>query len=130
EQSLRLARETGDTWNTAWCLASLGYFEQNEWTDPARGVERLEEALRLFRNLGDGWGTSHVLRRLVWFLTVLGDYDRATILAQEAVVLARQARNQHAIACTLSLLGNVLLRHAEDAESLRRRYKIGSTILR
>jgi predicted ATPase len=119
EQSLRLARETGDTWNTAWCLASLGYFEQHEWTDPARGVERLEEALRLFRALEDGWGTSHVLRRLAWFLTVLGDYDRAVVLAQEAVTLARQARNQHAVAWSLFLLGNVLLRQGKAAERTR-----------
>jgi predicted ATPase len=125
EQSLRLARETGDIWNTAWCLASqrwvlkLGYFEQYGWSDPARGVERLDEALRLFRALEDGWGTSHVLRRLAWFLTVLGQYDRAVILAREAVSLAREARNQHALAWSLFILGNVLLRQGMDADSAR-----------
>jgi tetratricopeptide (TPR) repeat protein len=119
EESLRLARETGDQWNVAWCLASLGFFERRTWADPARAVEQLEEALRLFRALGDRWGTSHVLRRLGGFLTMLGAHDRAASLLQEAVSSARQAGNQHAIAWSLFLLGNVIWWHRKDAASAR-----------
>jgi predicted ATPase/DNA-binding XRE family transcriptional regulator len=134
EQSLRLARETGDTWNVAWSLASLGFFQifpyLQIWGDPAGGVERLEEALQLFRGLGDGWGISHVLRRLAWFLTILRDYDRAAMLAREAVTLARNARNQHAIAWSLFILGNVIWLHRKDAESARPLFDESLTLAR
>jgi tetratricopeptide (TPR) repeat protein len=121
EESLRLARDTGDRWNEAWCLAELGFFEH--WINVPRGVGQLEEALRLFRALEDGWGTSHLLRRLGWFLTILGDYDRATKLLQEAVALARQAGNQHALAWALVLLGNVVWLDRKDAASASPMFK-------
>jgi tetratricopeptide (TPR) repeat protein len=97
----------------AWCLAELGFFEH--WIDVRRGVGQLEEALRLFRALREGWGTSHALRRLGWFRMILGDYARATELLQEAVTLARQAGNQHALAWSLVLVGNVAWLHRKDA---------------
>jgi tetratricopeptide (TPR) repeat protein len=115
EESLRLARESGDRWNEAWCLADLGFFEH--WVNVPRGVGKLEEALRLFRALEDGWGTSHLLRRLGWFLTILGEYGHATELLQEAVTLARKAGNQHALAWALLLLGNVAWLQRKDATS-------------
>jgi predicted ATPase len=117
EESLRLARESGDRWNEAWCLADLGFFEH--WVNVPRGVGKLEEALRLFRALEDGWGTSHLLRRLGWFLTILGEYGYATELLQEAVTLARRAGNQHALAWALLLLGNVAWLQRKDAMSAR-----------
>jgi predicted ATPase len=117
EEGLRLARESGDLWNEAWCLAELGFFEH--WVNVPRGVGKLEEALRLFRALNDGWGTSHLLRRLGWFLTILGDYGRATELLQEAVTRARKAGSQHALAWSLLLLGNVAWLQRKDAMSAR-----------
>src|SRR5262249_3966698 len=106
-----------------------GFFEKYTWADPARAVEQFEEALRLFRALGDGWGTSHVLRRLGVFLTMLGEYDRAAILLQEAVSLAPQAQNQHALAWSLFLLGDVIWWHRKDAASARPLFEESLTLV-
>src|SRR5438093_639721 len=82
---------------TDWCLAGMGFYE----VDVERAITLLEEALRLFRALGDGWGISHALRRLGWELIGKRDLERAEILLQEALLLARNARNKHATAWSL-----------------------------
>jgi predicted ATPase/DNA-binding SARP family transcriptional activator len=105
EESLALAREVGDKRIIAWALGNLG--SSVGWLD-RRGVELYEEALTLFREIGDGWGTSHMLRRLGWLLMDQGDYERATALLEEALTLARAAKEKNATAWALLLLGNVV----------------------
>jgi predicted ATPase len=116
EEGLRIARDANDQWNYAWDLASLGFIKEKMWLDPGPALNDLEEALRLFRDLRDGWGMSHCLRRLGWFYTSLGEYDRATTLLEEALTQARKAGNQHAMAWSLFLFGRVIWLRDRDSE--------------
>src|SRR5262249_40583608 len=88
EEALQLARATGDKSNIAWSLASFPATEDE--------IRPLEEALILFRELSDGWGISHTLRRLGLFLSRQADPERATLLAQESLALARAVGDKSA----------------------------------
>jgi tetratricopeptide (TPR) repeat protein len=116
EESLALARASGERWNIAWSLADLGCLGWATSADVTEAIGLLAEALHLFRELQDGWGVSHALRRLGWVLVLDGNYDRAATLLEEALTLARQARNQHAISWSLFLLGNAVLFQTRDYE--------------
>jgi tetratricopeptide (TPR) repeat protein len=117
EESLALARSVGNQGITAWCLACIAFYE----VDVDRAIMLLEEALRLFRALGDGWGISHALRRLAWELICKGDLEWAESLLQEALLLARNARNKHATGWSLFILGAAVwlrTRRPEPARTL------------
>ena len=73
EQSLALARQANDRWNTAWALACLGYFVEAD-IHPERATALLEESLALFREIDDVMGINHVLRRWAHIALMQKDY--------------------------------------------------------
>lgn len=98
EEALGLAREVDDKRGIAWSLGAANIPD----------ISRFEEALALFRALGDGWGIIHMLRRRAWIAIVQADYERAGLLLNEALALARKAGDKNATASTLFLLGNLV----------------------
>ena len=65
---------------------------------------RLEASLALFREIGDRFGISHMLRRLALTLLTQDNYAEARILAEEALTLAREAKDKHAAAWAHAVL--------------------------
>src|SRR5262249_17981373 len=98
------ARSVGDKWNMAWALSALGMLRSSLSTKYGTGIEQLEEALSLFRELGDGLGISHALLRLALLHLRPGKAERAIILAEEALALARAAEDLSAEASSLDIL--------------------------
>ena len=104
EESLRLARKSGDKLSIAWALGNLGNLPFDAKGYNPLSQVRLEEALALFREIGDGFGISHMLRRLAALLGTKGNYAGARMLAEEALTLAREAKDKNAAAWALGIL--------------------------
>ena len=116
EESLRLARELGDKLSIAWAVGNLGNLPfEAEGYNPLSQV-RLEEALALFREIGDGFGISHMLRRLAALLGTLGNYAGARRLAEEALALAREAKDKNAAAWALAIVARGSWLQSHDPE--------------
>ena len=106
EQAYQLARAVGDKSQIAWSLATLGFVGLGPMPDYVVGGALLEEALALFRETGDRWGMGHALRRLGYTLLRRKDFDveRAIVLGEEALALARASGTKSAIADSLAML--------------------------
>ncbi len=65
-------------------------------------------------SLGDGFGVSHTLRRLAYAWNMRGDNERASVLAKEALALARAAHDKNATAWALHILGLTIWIQSHD----------------
>jgi predicted ATPase/DNA-binding CsgD family transcriptional regulator len=115
EESLHLAQAINDKWNTAWALAAMGMCGK---FGPIQ-LAPTEEALAFFRELEDAWGVSHTLRRLALVLEWAGNFQRAAVLAEEALELARAVQDKSAMAWSLYALGFAQLQQDNNRERAR-----------
>jgi tetratricopeptide (TPR) repeat protein len=73
----------------------------------------LEDALTELQQSGDAAMIARAAAGLCWFDIRRGDYDRALPLAGQAVTLARQSKDKHAIGMAESYAGDVTLHRKE-----------------
>ncbi len=112
EQSLALARATGDVRGIASALDCLGYLANDEGDRP-RAESLLAESLALYRDLGDECGTAKVLDTLGLVAMLHGDRARAGALLEDSLAHSRSAGERWQVAITLTNLG-VLANHERD----------------
>jgi non-specific serine/threonine protein kinase len=103
EESLALARATGDRLATAKALYLLGNVAE-DLDDLDAMDERYEEALALFREVGDPWWVAFTVSSLGRAARKRGDHGRARLLHEEALTLWRGQGNAWGVAwATISL---------------------------
>ena len=124
EQALTLARSVGDKLNIAWALSSLGYFPYLKLPPSPASMQLLEEGLVLFREIGDLMGLNHTLRRYAQMLLRVGDYARARLLVDEALIGAQEANDRNALAQTHLTLGDIDWMQKDDFAQAAKEYEI------
>ena len=108
EESLSLARETGDKEIIAVSLRILG-FGTIAQRDYDRGRALLEESLSLSREVGDKWSVAFMLLVFGTGGLAQGDYGRRVELGEESLTLFREMGDKWGIAGSLLYLGNTAL---------------------
>jgi len=105
EQALRLNRELGDAWGTAWSTCLLGWAIQDEGDfEGARPL--LDESVRLLRDLGADSFTLWATHLLAWNHFAVGEGERARELWQENLDHARATSDRHVEALSLGVLAD------------------------
>jgi DNA-binding CsgD family transcriptional regulator/tetratricopeptide (TPR) repeat protein len=103
EQSLFLARQTGDEWLATFALQSLGIVASNQ-SDFDRAEPLFTDALERWRGLQDQAAISRCLNDLGLVADRKGDHDRAIAYYEEALPIARAAGD---LLFAALLLGNL-----------------------
>ncbi len=103
EESLKLARATGDRWGEALSLRGVGVRRFNDG-DSAQARAFLEESRGLFTALGDSWGDGLVCFNLGWVTFEEDDPDGARELWSAALQSFRQSGDRWGAAVTLGAL--------------------------
>ena len=136
EESLAIARESGDMVNLAEALRLLGYVLRADG-DPAQARQHFREALRIARASGDKRGLPRALNGLAELHRGEHEFDAAIPYYEEALALDRALGDQRGIAVQLGNLAllYVTLGHADRARALLRESleiadEIGSSQLR
>ncbi|MHB8625407.1 MAG: ATP-binding protein [Aggregatilineales bacterium] len=111
EEGLRQAQASGDKASIAWAVGSLGQYMYVDY-DTRRAW--FEQALALFREIGDEFAIGHMLRRLSTILLYQANYERARLLDEEALALARAAQDTNAIAWSLAALASAIWGQSRD----------------
>lgn len=112
EESLSVARATGDTWIVAMPLTSLGHLAVQEGDyATARGL--LEEGLAIRRHWDNHWELTIALASLAEAVRCQGDTSYAAALCEESIGLSRQLGDEQRLAWALHNRGQVAL--AEQA---------------
>jgi predicted ATPase/class 3 adenylate cyclase len=104
EESLRLAREVGDTRGVAQALQHLGVFASSRGS-MGDAAELWMESLRLFREVADRQGLALVLLSLGSRAIRMGHYDEAEGHIQESLALYRDMGDAFQTAYALLSLG-------------------------
>lgn len=101
DESLAIARELGDEHAIADSLQRLAGFVFNEQGGRDAGRKLWDESLRLYRKLGDQ-------EFIAWNVYGLGWQDDPSVgasLAEEALAIARELKNDMLILCVIELIG-------------------------
>jgi len=136
EESLAIARESGDMVNLAEALRLLGYVLRAAG-DPAQARQHFREALHIARAAGDKRGLPRALNGLAELHRGEHEFDAAIPYYEEALALDRALGDRRGIAVQLGNLAmlHVTLGHADRARTLLRESleisdEIGSSQLR
>src|SRR5262249_29121398 len=124
---LPLFRESGDLWNIALVLHTLGWasYCQGAYADARR---LSEESVALFRRLGNPGFTAKALTILAFEVAALGEEATAASMLEEALALGEQGENRQDLARTLCAQGRLALRQGKLTQA-RLRYGEGVTRL-
>jgi tetratricopeptide (TPR) repeat protein len=90
EQSVTLARETGEPWALAWCLKVANSNLRREDKDLAARRVALEEAISLARQTGDPFLLCQTLNGMGNVYAWIGELEAAEPWHQEALRIARE----------------------------------------
>jgi tetratricopeptide (TPR) repeat protein len=104
EESLRLARELGETRGVATDLAALGGLARHEGRY-AEAQELLDQSLQLFREVGDTQGMARSLMMLGYVVVEQGRCDEARALDAEGLRLSREIGDARGVVFALDLFG-------------------------
>jgi predicted ATPase len=117
EESLRIAREGGDTYRIA---AAIGNLATVLWSDPGRARALGHEALLLFQKIDNHSGMGNTLFNLAHSHLMEGDLDEARDLFSQALSVYRTFGDPSRIAGASAMLG-VCLGQLGDAQGGRER---------
>ncbi|WP_354496777.1 DUF4062 domain-containing protein [Mycetocola sp. 2940] len=122
--SLRLLRDTGDTWGQMSALVSLGQVSMMNG-NIGRALEQFEEGVDLARrHEGGGYVTAYAIVHLAWAKFSVGDIAAATDLFTESLTIS--ASLQHAVGVAHTLDGLVAVAVA-DGDPQRAGRLLGSS---
>jgi predicted ATPase/class 3 adenylate cyclase len=115
-ESVRLARELGDTWLLSGALNNAGHVAMSQGKlDRARN--HYAESLRLRREIADLRSVANSLNSLGWLEMTVSNLARAKAMLEEALDVARQIDDTESIAMALGNLGHVELQRGEHARA-------------
>jgi len=127
EESLKLARELGDSSAVAWALHGLGRVAEGMRNfDHANDL--LEESLAYFRDRQDTAGCTYSLLHLANVARERGDYSRATTLYGETLAGARAVGDTWVLGWTLAHAANLAFLQA-DVKRAAELFRGGLTLL-
>lgn len=108
EQALKLQRELGDVWGTAYSsmLLGLAFAATYDWSKAQR---LFEDSLQLFRELEDEHQARQATRRLAWSHEKLGELESARALIEDNLNQARAAGDEFIEAKSLGSLAQYAL---------------------
>ena len=113
EESIRLLRQSGDTWDLALTLHDLAHAVSLRGAQSA-ALAYFGESQSLFEGLHDDWGISLALRGRGMVAYRNGDYGRARAYLEEGLLASHRAEaNKWNIAQALSLLGEAVQREGD-----------------
>ena len=92
EESVRLFRQSDDTFGLATSLATLGIVSLTQ-EDYAAARSRLEESVAISRDSGDYWALSLALRNSGIMALKQGDYERAATRLAESELALEEPRS-------------------------------------
>jgi tetratricopeptide (TPR) repeat protein len=128
EQSLAIARATGDRRLAGWALHNLGMIQLTSGNNSSvRAI--LEESVAVCREAGDALGVGMGLRDLGHFARIAGDTDRAAVLYRESLAVVRAVGHRSNIAWTLVGIAD-LSRLQKDPDRARAGYEESLTLFR
>ncbi len=104
DESLKLCREVGDQWGTAFALGIAGVLAEDEG-DFDRAAPSQLEALRLFEEMGDVSNAALARTHLGVIALGQGDLDRAIPILNESLAAQRETGDLWGAAVSLSYLG-------------------------
>lgn len=119
EESIVIARSTGDDWLVAFILAHAGYFAISK-LDHSEAKARLEESLSLFQILGDKRWSAIVSSTIAHEDIRQGDFASARQRFQQVLPYLREEKDKDTIRWVLNALG--VMEHAEGRYALAKGY--------
>jgi tetratricopeptide (TPR) repeat protein len=130
EESIAIARESGDRWLLGECLNNAVVPAQA--SDPAAALELLDESLELFRAVGDRDRVASELHNIAWVCLTF-DLPRAERSAAEALAIGREHGSNRVAAGSSIFLGFAVALQGDPAraesdfvEGLRLAREVGS----
>jgi predicted ATPase len=123
EESLQIARKSGDERGVAVCLNALAVHARDRG-DIAVSRRLFEECLALWRGFGDPLTVARSLSNLASIVRLQGDYTGARSFYAECLSIFRESNNRTGIAWSLNYQGDVA-RDQGDVESARSLYEEG-----
>jgi len=123
EESLQIARKSGDERGVAVCLNALAVHARDRG-DIAVSRRLFEECLALWRGFGDPLTVARSLSNLASIVRLQGDYIGARSFYAECLSIFRESNNRTGIAWSLNYQGDVA-RDQGDVESARSLYEEG-----
>lgn len=127
QQSLALARETGDHWNAAWALAHLALYVTDDRTV---AIPLLDESIALFRELDDPMGLSHALVRRGFMSSDLKQYPTARSFYEEALRIAQKHGDRIISGWVYISLGDIACLYDQRLIQARAYYKNALSMFR
>lgn len=127
QQSLALARETGDHWNAAWALAHLALYVTDDRTV---AISLLDESIALFRELEDPMGLSHALVRRGFMSSDLKQYPTARSFYEEALRIAQKHGDRIISGWVYISLGDIACLYDQRLIQARAYYKNALSMFR
>ncbi len=123
DESLQIARKSGDERGVAVCLNALAVHARDRG-DIAVARRLFEECLALWRRFGDPLTIARSLSNLASIVRLQGDYAHARSFYAECLSIFRESNDRTGIAWSLNYQGDVA-RDQGDVESARSLYEEG-----
>ena len=109
DESVAIARETGDPWTIAWCLKVAYSHLRREDKELAPRRAALEEAVALARQTGDPFLLSQALNGMGNVFGWIGELEEAEPWYRDSLHLARQIDDSWSILDNINCLADVCL---------------------
>jgi predicted ATPase len=129
EESIAIARESGDRWLLAECLNNATV---PKLSDPVAALALLEESLEIYRAVGDRDRVAYALHNVAWVCLEF-DLPRSEESAAEALAIAREHGSTRVAAGASIFLGFAVALRGDPAgaelffgEGLRLAHEVGS----
>jgi predicted ATPase len=119
EQSVAIARETGDPWAVAWCLKVANSNLRREDKGLAARRAALEEAITLARQTGDPFLLCQTLNGMGNVYAWIGELERSVPWHRDALQLARQIDDTWSILDIMNCLADEYLGQGESDKAKR-----------
>jgi tetratricopeptide (TPR) repeat protein len=116
-RALSIYEQHGDRWRIARAMAGLG-FDANIRGHYPEAMSYYRRGIQLCEEIGDVRRKGDILNIFGEVHRALGEYAKATQLAQAALATRKAAGNQRGIAFSLYLLGDLAWRVGNNAEAL------------
>jgi tetratricopeptide (TPR) repeat protein len=109
DESVAIARETGDPWTIAWCLKVAYSHLHRQDKDLACRRAALEEAIDLARKLEDPFLLSQALNGMGNVFALVGELEVAEPWYSDSLRIAREIKDTWSILDNIKCLGDVYL---------------------
>jgi tetratricopeptide (TPR) repeat protein len=106
DESVEIARDTGDPWTIAWCLKAAYSHLRRQDKDLAFKRSALEQAIRLARKIEDPFLLSQALKGMGNVFTWEGELEEAEPWYKESLRIAREIKDTWSVLDNMKCLGD------------------------